>query len=131
MRLLLDTHIALWATQDSPRLPGEARALLMAAQPGTVFVSVVSLWELSIKAAAGQFRPDASEARKHFVAARYHFLEMTDQHAATHDALGPPHADHKDPFDRMLVAQAISEGMVLVTHDPKLARYHPVAVRLV
>ena len=123
MRLLLDTHIALWAVTDSPRLPPRARDAIMAADE--VHVSTVSLWEIAIKhALARQQMPvGAAEARQAFVDAGYSMLVITPEHVVALEALPPW---HRDPFDRLLVAQAISEPLRLVTADAALPRYSDV-----
>jgi PIN domain nuclease of toxin-antitoxin system len=131
MRLLLDTHIALWATQDDPRLPGAARELILVAPPDGVMVSVVSLWELSIKSLAVQgFAPNATDALERFTKSGYEILDVRAHHIRMHDAI-VLRADHKDPFDRMLIAQALAEGIVLVTADQKMHGYHPSLVKVV
>jgi PIN domain nuclease of toxin-antitoxin system len=121
VNLLLDTHIALWAVADSPRLPAKARDLLLA--PGnTVWVSAVSVWEISIKHALGRgdMPVSGAQALAHFEASGFRLLSMSAEHAATVDSLAPHHAD---PFDRMLAAQALAEPLRLLTHDATLARY--------
>jgi PIN domain nuclease of toxin-antitoxin system len=125
LRLLLDTHIALWAVTDSPRLPQRARDAIMAADE--VHVSVVSLWEIAIKhALARQQMPvGAAEARQAFVDAGYSMLVITPEHVVAVEALPPW---HRDPFDRLLVAQAISEPLRLVTADAALPRYSDVVL---
>jgi len=124
MRLLLDTHIALWAITDDPRLAVAARALIL--EPAnTLFVSAASVWEIAIKHALGQGRADAmpiggKEARAYFAQAGFESLAISDTHAAALDALDP---HHSDPFDRLLIAQAQVEPMHLITADRKLAAY--------
>jgi PIN domain nuclease of toxin-antitoxin system len=125
LRLLLDTHIALWAVTDSPRLPHRARDAIMAADE--VHVSTVSLWEVAIKhALARQQMPvGAAEARQAFADAGYSVLAITPDHVVAVEALPPW---HRDPFDRLLVAQAISEPLRLVTADAALPRYSDVVL---
>jgi PIN domain nuclease of toxin-antitoxin system len=121
VRLLLDTPIALWALVDSPRLPAEARLLILA--PGNeVAVSAASVWEVGIKhgLAKKNMPVSGAAARSWFMRAGYTLLPVTAEHAALVGEL-PSH--HADPFDRMLVAQALAEPMRLVTHDPTVARY--------
>lgn len=122
--LLLDTHLALWAMMDDPRLSANARALLAEPENEPV-VSVASLWEIAIKFALGSKRRDpmphsARDAHRLFVGAGYRILPVTGEHAAAVDDL-PPH--HGDPFDRMLVAQAICSSLRLLTADRQLAVY--------
>ena len=126
MRLLLDTHIALWQVFDLKLLPAAAHSLL--SQPGVeAHVSVVSLWEIGIKhGLLKDGRPklpvSATEARIEFERAGLTILPMLPRHADALDGL-PPH--HGDPFDRLLVAQALTEPMRLVTADRQLAAYGP------
>lgn len=121
MRLLLDTHIALWALTDDPRLSARARALIE--DPANqVAVSAASVWEIAIKHALGRGdMPISGEAAlEWFRQAGYDLLPVTPQHAAAVETL-PDH--HRDPFDRLLVAQAATEPMRLITRDPLVARY--------
>jgi PIN domain nuclease of toxin-antitoxin system len=121
VRLLLDTHIALWALVDSPRLPAKARLLILALDNEVVF-SAASVWEIAIKHGLSKKNMPVSgaEARSWFLRAGYALLPVTADHAALVEEL-PPH--HADPFDRILVAQALAEPLRLVTHDPTVARY--------
>lgn len=124
MRLLLDTHIALWAITDSPKLPRRARDLI-AASENTICVSVASLWEIAIKHAlkrrgARAMPVSAGEARGYFAAAGYAMLPIMAQHIETLETLP---SLTSDPFDRILVAQALSEPLRLATHDDDLAGY--------
>lgn len=124
MRLLLDTHVALWAVVDDRRLTAAAAALI--ADPANeVFVSAASVWEIAIKHALRREGPSAmpiggAEALGYFREAGYGLLPVTAAHAAAVEAL-PPH--HADPFDRLLAAQAMTEPMRLMTHDRILVRY--------
>lgn len=121
MRLLLDTHIALWAVADSPRLPARARELVLAPE-NSLFVSAASLWEISIKhrIAPAKMPVSGAKALTLFGQANYFFLPITAAHAAALDDL-PAH--HNDPFDRMLVTQALRDPLRLVTVDGVLAEY--------
>lgn len=121
MNLLLDTHIALWAIADSPRLPGRARELIEA-EGNTLWVSVASVWEIAIKhaLARGDMPVSSEQALGYFRQAGYRLLPVEAEHAVAVEAL-PPH--HADPFDRLIVAQALTEPLRLLTHDPKLAPY--------
>lgn len=121
MRLLLDTHIALWAISDDPRLSGAARALITAPE-NEIFVSAASIWEISIKYSLGRTNMPVSsaEALGWFRESGYRLLAISSEHAVAVEALAPLHAD---PFDRMLVAQALYEPLRLVTHDAQVARY--------
>ena len=113
MKLLLDTQILLWAAGEPQKLSRAARKLLEHPDHELLF-SAASLWEITIKSNLGRddFRVE---------------LPVTSLHAVSLDGLPPL---HKDPFDRILLAQALVEGVALVTHDAQLARY-PVAIRKV
>lgn len=124
MRLLLDTHVALWAIRDDPKLNARARELI-ANLDNPVFVSVVSLWEIAIKYALRRGRPNdmpisASEALIAFERAGYDMLPVTPSHAL---AVAELPAARTDPFDRMLVAQARTEPLRLLTSDAAVAAY--------
>lgn len=121
MRLLLDTQILLWAAADSPRLGDTARALI--GEPSnTLIFSAASLWELAIKSTLGRpdFKVDARLLRRGLLDNGYEELPITSQHAAAVADLPPL---HRDPFDRLLLAQARLEGMLLLTADATLAAY--------
>lgn len=121
MNLLLDTHVALWAITDSPRLPEKARELLVSPKT-TVWVSAASVWEIGIKHSLGRgdMPVSAADALRYFQDAGYRLLAIDAEHAAAVEQL-PPH--HADPFDRILVAQALVEPMRLMSHDATVARY--------
>ena len=126
MRLLLDTQIALWAIADSPRLKAAAKKLIQAPQ-NDVFVSAASVWEIAIKHSLGRGdMPISGEtALGYFRAAGYRLLSVAPEHAAAVETL-PPH--HADPFDRLLIAQALTEPLRLLTHDATVASYSDSAV---
>lgn len=128
MRILLDTHILIWGAVEPERLSDTAVALIEDRGNDLAF-SAASLWEIAIKTARGRadFRIDAGIVRQGLLDAGYAELAITGAHAAGVASLPPI---HKDPFDRMLVAQATVERMTLVTADPVVAKY-PCAVRLV
>jgi PIN domain nuclease of toxin-antitoxin system len=128
VRLLPDTHILLWTIAESRRLSAAARALIGEPDNELTFSSV-SLWEVAIKAGRGRddFRIDVSSLRRSLFDNGYAELPMTGAHAA---ALAGLPAIHRDPFDRILVAQAIVEGFTLLTSDPMVAKY-PGPIRLV
>lgn len=121
MNLLLDTHVALWAITDSPRLTQPARELISAAKT-TVWISTASIWEIAIKSALGRGDMPISsrDALRYFEESGYRLLSVEAEHAVQVETL-PPH--HQDPFDRILIAQALVEPMRLMTHDPLVARY--------
>ena len=120
MRILLDTHVFIWAVTDSRRLSKNARNAISEATE--VFVSVSSIWEIAIKSAIGKIKADAGEMTRAIGASGFVELPITAVHAA-HVARLPLLNDHKDPFDRLLVAQSIVEPLVLLTADPKVAAY--------
>jgi PIN domain nuclease of toxin-antitoxin system len=115
---LLDSHILLWMLTDDERLKAPIRATLVQAAP-QVFVSAASVWELSIKHALGKL-PMPDDLVQATLASGLQPLPITLAHALAAGAL-PPH--HRDPFDRMLVAQAQLEGLTLVTHDARIRPY--------
>ena len=121
MKLLLDTHVLLWVAVGSRRLSNEAKAILEDSG-NTPFFSVASLWEIAIKHALrrGDFGVDPSRLRVGLLNNGYVEIAITGEHAVS---VGTLPALHKDPFDRMLLAQARAESMVLLTADRKLAKY--------
>ena len=117
MRLLIDTHVALWWQTDDRRLGREARRAIATAD--IVWLSAASGWEASVKAARGRLR--LNENFRILVAAD-DFTELPVSLAHTERLMTlPPH--HADPFDRMLVAQALVEGATIVTHDRAIEPY--------
>jgi len=125
MNLLLDTHLLLWAAEYDPerntRLSSEALGLIRD-PANTLCFSPASIWEVAIKKAQGQpdFRADPHALRRALLDNGYVELPITSEHAANVVFLPPI---HKDPFDRLLIAQATIEGVVLLTADAKVARY--------
>lgn len=118
MRLLLDTHPLLWALVEPERLSAGAAAAI-AAEESEVFVSIVSPWELAIKTARGNLTPPGDlEAQLNEM--RFTLLPISLRHTEAIASL--PH-HHRDPFDRMLIAQAQIEGMTLVSSDREIRRY--------
>ncbi len=128
MRLLLDTHLLLWAVANSGRLSPEVRSLIE--DPSNdVHYSAASIWEIAIKTTLRRkdFRVDLPLLRSSLPAMDLAELPVTAEHAVGVTELPPI---HQDPFDRLLIAQSIAEPMVLLTNDAALARYGP-AVRVV
>ena len=121
MKLLLDTHLLLWAAGVPERLSSEARALLEDPMNALLF-SPASLWEVAIKRSLGRadFEVDPRLLRRGLLENGYDELAITGAHAVAVDDLPPI---HRDPFDRLLVAQAMVEGIPLVTADARLAEY--------
>ncbi len=120
MRILLDTHVFIWAVTDSRRLGKEARQVMRDATE--VFVSAASIWEIAIKSALGKIKADPEEMARAIVASGFIELPIAAAHATQVVRL-PLVNDHKDPFARLLVAQSIVEPLVLLTADPKVAAY--------
>lgn len=128
MIYLLDTHLLLWAAGDPGRLSAEARALLLDSESSLTF-SAASIWEIAIKNALGRkdFRVDPRRLWRMLLAHGYSELPVSAEHAV---AAGNLPSLHKDPFDRIRVAQAKTEGITLLTADSRLAAYGE-SVRLV
>ena len=128
MKLLLDTHLLLWAVEESPRLSKAARSLL-SSRDNEIFFSVASLWEIAIKSGLGRndFQVDVRLLRRGLLDNDYIELPIVSEHAVTIDTLP---LIHKDPFDRLLIAQAKVEGITLLTVDTIVAQY-PGSVRKV
>ena len=128
MRLLVDTHLLIWAAMFPERLSQAARVLITDPR-NTLIFSAASIWEAAIKSSLGRddFRVDSRVLHRGLLDNGYTELPVTSLHAVTIDSLP---SVHKDPFDRLLLAQAISEGIVLLTTDAQLTRY-PGPVRLV
>ncbi|MCL6595149.1 MAG: type II toxin-antitoxin system VapC family toxin [Firmicutes bacterium] len=118
MRLLLDTQVCLGCLADAPRWDPTVRRDIEAAD--AVFVSAASIWEASIKAAIGRLQADPAELVAGIERSGYEELPVRAVHAALVARLPPI---HKDPFDRLLVAQAVEEPLILVTGDRLLGRY--------
>jgi PIN domain nuclease of toxin-antitoxin system len=123
MRLLLDTHVFLWAVADSPLLKPAARRIIESADE--VFVSAASIWEVAIKARLGKIQGDPRDLIDAIGASGFVELPVTAAHAAGVSLLDP---HHQDPFDRLLVAQALAEPLRLLTADVALARYTDLVV---
>lgn len=121
MKLLLDTHVLLWAAGQPENLSSAARQQLEAPENELLF-SAASLWEIAIKHGLGRndFRAAPRLLRRGLLDNGYIELPITSAHAVALDSLPPI---HKDPFDRMLVAQSITEGVTLLTADPLVAQY--------
>ena len=117
-RLLLDTHALLWALDDDDELGEPARSAIVDPR-NDVFVSAISMWEISIKRSLGKLKAP-EDLLSTVEASGFRELPVTFVHADQAGGL-PPH--HRDPFDRMLVAQAQVEGLTIVTHDSVIAKY--------
>ncbi|WP_413988068.1 type II toxin-antitoxin system VapC family toxin [Labrys okinawensis] len=121
MKYLVDTHLLLWAASSPGRLSPGAAELLEDPENELIF-SAASIWEVAIKSGLGRpdFRVDVRLLRRGLLDNGYAELAVTSEHAVTIDALP---AIHKDPFDRILIAQAMAEGIQLLTSDEVVARY--------
>jgi len=116
--VLLDTHALIWSVEDSPRLSKKARSIIVDAR-NIVLASAASAWEISIKKAIGRLSaPDDLEETVEAAGFRKRSITFADARRVT---TLPPH--HHDPFDRMLVAQALEDGVPIVSRDPQIACY--------
>lgn len=129
MKILLDTHVVLWAIQDSPRLPVYIRDLLCD-ENNEIYVSVISLWEISIKHKKSPEKMvfSATQIRDYCQRAGYYFLSMSVDNVSKYDQLDL--SAHLDPFDQMLVSQSASNNMKLITHDEKMKLFNAGFVEL-
>ncbi len=121
MKLLLDTHLLLWAAGEPKRLSKQARALIENVDNEPLF-SAASLWEVAIKSSLGRsdFQVDVRLLRRGLLDNGYSELPIVSDHVVATESLPPL---HKDPFDRILVAQATLEGITLLTVDSLVAQY--------
>jgi PIN domain nuclease of toxin-antitoxin system len=121
MKLMLDTHLLLWAAGQPKKMSAASRKLIMNPENELIF-SAASLWEIAIKQGLGRedFQADARLLRRGLLDNGYVELPIRSEHVVSIDALPPI---HKDPFDRILVAQAMVEGITLLTVDPLVAKY--------
>jgi len=125
MRLLLDTHIFLWAVSGSPLLKPAIRRTIESADQ--VYVSAASIWEVAIKARLGKIEADPGELAAAIEASGFIELPVRAAHAAAVARLALHHAD---PFDRLLVAQAMTEPLRFLTADAVLAQYSELVVHV-
>lgn len=121
MKLLLDTHIILWAAGQPERL-SESASTMLTAPENALFFSAASIWEIVIKRGLGRedFKVDPARLKKMLVTHGYTELSITAEHALKVETLP---LLHKDPFDRLLLAQARTEGMLLLTVDASILQY--------
>ena len=121
MKILLDTHLLLWASSNPDRLSTEAFTLLSSLD-NELFFSAASLWEIAIKQGLGRddFQVNMQLLRQGLLDNHYKELPITSEHTIAIESLP---LIHKDPFDRLLVAQATTEGMLLLTSDSTVAKY--------
>jgi len=128
VNFLLDTHVALWAIADSPKLSKKARDMIESPR-SSIWISAASVWEISIKHSLGRgdIPVSGQDALRYFRGSGYRFLPVDPEHAAAVEDL-PTH--HHDPFDRILIAQALIEPMRLLTHDSMMARYSDTVIEV-
>ncbi|WP_035054913.1 type II toxin-antitoxin system VapC family toxin [Andreprevotia chitinilytica] len=122
MRVLLDTHVLLWSLADDPKLSANARRLIEGATD--IYVSSASYWELAIKIGLGKLAADLAEIRLNAEQSGYLEVPVTGEHAQATLLLAN---HHKDPFDRLIIATAITEPMRLLTADSIVAQYTELA----
>ncbi len=120
-RLLLDTHLLLWWLSDDPRLPRPVVDMVQAAE-ADVFVSQASLWEMAIKVSLGRLAVDLPLLEREVPAQGFRWLPISNAHLLAVASLDGD-AEHRDPFDRLLVCQSQVEPMLLLTADRQLQRY--------
>jgi PIN domain nuclease of toxin-antitoxin system len=125
MRLLLDTHVYLWWLADAPALGKAARERIMKAE--AVFVSAASIWESVIKIGIGKLQADPDELLRGIGESGFESLPVTPEHAAALMRLAD---HHKDPFDRILLSQAITEPLYFLTADKALEAYSDLVVKV-
>jgi len=123
MRILLDTHVYLWWCEDSPALSPKARTIIEEAE--TVYISSATLWEIAVKIGIGKFEGNLNDLTRNIKASGFEELSVKVAHTLELPGLA---LHHKDPFDRMLIAQAISEPLQLITHDAILVKYTPLVI---
>lgn len=126
MKLLLDTHIILWALDDNPKLPSQARAFIVDVD-NEIYYSTASIWETSIKymSKPDRIRISGSKLSELCRKMGYQMLPITDQHVKVLETLvyHNQNQPHNDPFDRIMLAQAKADGLRFVTHDSKIRFY--------
>ncbi len=130
MNLLLDTYVALWAITDNPKLSQRARDLITSPKTN-VWVSAANIWEIAIKYSLGRgdMPVSSQDAMRYFQESGYHFLAIDAEHAIAVAVEELP-AHHQDPFDRMLMAQALVEPMHLMTHGSLVALYSDTIIKI-
>jgi PIN domain nuclease of toxin-antitoxin system len=118
---LLDTHIILWLTTDNKQLSEHTKDII---RKGYCFISTVSLWEVAIKFSIGKLKLDGGLTVFLNTVAELDFqrMDIEDSHLNSLESL-PKFENHKDPFDRLLIAQAINEGLTIITHDENFGLY--------
>lgn len=134
MKLLLDTHIILWALDDNPKLPSQARALIMDAE-NDIYYSSASIWETTIKymSKPDKIRISGSKLSDLCREMGYQMLPIADKHVKALETLvyHDQNYAHNDPFDRIMIAQAKADGLKFITHDSKIPYYEEACVMVV
>ena len=125
MRILLDTHVYLWHVTDDDQLSPEAKSLILASE--SIHISAATLWEVAIKVRLGKLREDLADLIDKMEESGFLELPVYSRHTAQVAQLPLLHGD---PFDRMLVAQAISESLFLITADSQLLQYSNLVIRV-
>jgi PIN domain nuclease of toxin-antitoxin system len=123
MRVMLDTHVLLWALSDDPKLSSKARRLIENA--AEIYVSAATFWEMAIKVGLGKLDADLDDIREYCLESSFVELPITSEHAI---AVKDLEQHHKDPFDRLIVATAMSEPTRLLTADTQVAQYTSLAI---
>ena len=121
MRILTDTHILIWALEESPLLPKEARRLLTS-RSSEIFISMASIWEIAVKASSGKLSLKSKNLEEEITEYGGRILDIQFKHCQRIQSLPDI---HRDPFDRMLIAQSELEHMQLLTTDATLGKYGP------
>ena len=121
-------HVVLWAITDNPKLPKKAREMIQSPK-SSAWVSAATIWEIAIKHSLGRgdMPVSSQDALRYFRESGYRLLPVEPEHAAAVEDLA---AHHADPFERILVAQALTEPMRLITHDPLVARYSDTIIEI-
>ena len=125
MKILLDTHILLWALQDSKELPDKARYIIQE-EDNSIFYSMASLWEVQIKHLnhPKEMTLDVKQLEKYCVDSGFHICPIRSEHIHYLAKLKTPkNLIHKDPFDKIMICQAATEGMLFVTKDSRMVKY--------
>ncbi|MCU0075131.1 type II toxin-antitoxin system VapC family toxin [Pseudomonas koreensis] len=123
MRVLLDTHVLIWVLADDQKLSSKARQLINNA--AEIYVSAATFWEMAIKVGLGKLSVDLDEIRRYCVESGFIELPVSSEHAI---AVKDLESHHRDPFDRLIVATAMTEPMKLLTADPIVAKYTSLAI---
>ena len=132
MEILLDTHILLWALENSEYLSENAKSFILN-NNSEIYYSIISIWEVAIKHQKGKLKISGTELFHYCEQAGFHILNLADKHVIALETIDkleetPP---HNDPFDKILLAQAKGDGMLLLTHDKCFSYYDEPYYRIV